>query len=143
MPRVNRLQGCYRRLLIFATIAVVVIGAAAGFIYQRVGGLDGARYWMAGRALDSVEAHLLTKTPNGGWVRKPDGISADGVKLQFQRVRIANANRRVELTGLDEVLRDYQTKFHRTKPATQEAIDFQSRLESVILPEAPHDAGLE
>ena len=127
MARTKGLQGCYRRVLTFLLIVAMIILVVAGFFYRRLGGLEGARYWMAGRALKSVEAHLLRN--------RPDGISEDEVHSQFQKVREANAARRTELVRLYQVMKAYQTKFQKKKPSTGEAIEFLTQLEAAILPE--------
>ena len=133
MAWTNRLQGCYRRLLMFLLVVITVIFAAGIFLYQRLGGPEGARYWAAERALNSVEEHLLKQGPDGNWMRKPDGISEEGVRSQFQKVRAAIDNWGVDLIQLDRVLREYQDKYQKTKPSTGEAIEFLNNLESAIL----------
>ena len=127
MARTKGLQGCYRRVLIFLLVVATITLMVAGFFYRRLGGFEGARYWMAGRAMKSVEAHLLRN--------RPDGVSEDEVHSQFQKVREANAARRTDLVRLYQVMKAYQTKFQKTKPSTGEAIEFLTQLEAAILPE--------
>ena len=133
MARTNTLQGCSRRVVTAALVVAMIIFAVGILLYQRLGGLEGARYWMAGRALKAVEAHLLTKAPDDNWLRKPDGVSAEEVRSQFKSVRDATADRRTDLIRLDRVLREYQSKFQKTRPATSEVIEFLNALEGTIL----------
>ena len=127
MAEFNRLKGCYRRVLLFL-FAIAVILLAAGFVfYQQVGGIDGSRYWMAGRALDKVQEHLLKN--------RPDGVSKADVENQFETVRSANTERRVDLVELHRVLRDYQDRFQKSKPSTPETVQFLMNLEAAVLPE--------
>ena len=118
-------------------LVVAIIVAAAGVLfYQRLGGFEGARYWMAERALNAVEAHLLMKAPDGSWLRKPDGISAEEIHSQFERVREATVNRQTDLIRLDQILREYQSKFQTTQPATSEVIQFLNAIEGTIVSKA-------
>ena len=127
MAEFKRLQGCYRRVLLFL-FAIAVILLAAGFIfYQQVGGIEGSRYWMAGRALGKVQEHLLKN--------RPDGVSKADVESQFETVRSANTERRVDLVELHRVLKDYQDRFQNTKPSTPETVQFLMNLEAAVLPE--------
>ena len=126
MARTDKLKGCYRRVLGFLLIVGLLILAAGIFFYMRLGGVEGTRYWMAGRALDKVEEHLLK--------RRPDGVSEAEVRSQFERVRDANADRRAHLGRLYRALKAYQQKFHATKPSTGETIEFLGNLESAIAP---------
>ncbi len=122
----KKLSGCYRRVLTFLLAIVVVILIAGGVIYRQVGGPEGARYWMAGRALNGVEKHLKSKN-------RPDGISEDQVIAVFATVREAAQKRRVSLIPLYEVLKSYQTEFHTTKPSTPEVQTFLIELEKTII----------
>ena len=129
-------KGCYRRI-VTTGLVIAIIGAAVGILlYQRLGGTEGARYWMAERALNAVEAHLLTQTPDGNWLRKPAGIPAEGVRSQFNRVREATAEHRTDLIQLNHILREYQSKFQKTQPATSEVIDLLNAIEGTILSKA-------
>ena len=122
----KKLSGCYRRVLTFLLAIVVVILIAGGVIYRQVGGPEGARYWMAGRALKGVEKHLKSKD-------RPDGISEDQVIAVFGAVHEATQKRRVNLIPLYEVLKSYQTEFHTTKPSTPEVQTFLIELEKTII----------
>ena len=120
------LSGCYRRVLTFLFVVVAVSLIAGGVMYRRVGGPEGARYWMAERALNGVEKHLKSKN-------RPDGISEDQVIAVFANVRAATKKRKVNLTSLYRVLKSYQTEFHTTKPSTPEVHAFLIELEKTIL----------
>ena len=124
--RNKKLSGCYRRVLTFLLAIVAVILIAGGVVYRQVGGPEGARYWMAGRALNGVEKHLKSKN-------RPDGISEDQVIAVFANVRAAAEKRRVNLISLYEVLKSYQSEFHTTQPSTPEVQVFLGELEKTIL----------
>jgi hypothetical protein len=127
MAEFKKLQGCYRRVLLFL-FAIAVILLVAGFIfYQQVGGIEGSRYWMAGRALGKVQEHLLKN--------RPDGVSKVDVESQFEMVRSANTEWRVDLVELHRVLKDYQDRFQNSKPSTPETVQFLMNLETAVLPE--------
>ena len=127
MEATNKLRGCYRRVLLFLFVIATIIFMAGFIFYQRVGGIEGARYWMAGRALDKVEEHLLDN--------RPDGIPQSHVERQFEKVQSANAEGRVGLLELHHVLSDYQKRFQKTKPSTPEVVEFLTNLEATILPD--------
>ena len=129
-------KGCYRRVVTTGLVVVIIVAAVGGLLYQRLGGPEGARYWMAERALNAVEAHLLTKAPDDNWLRKPDGISADEIRFQFERVRKATTDRQTNLIQLNQTLRDYQSKFQNTQPATSEVIEFLNAIEGTIVSKA-------
>ena len=122
----KKLSGCYRRVLTFLFVVVAVSLIAGGVMYRRVGGPEGARYWMAERALNGVEKHLKSKN-------RPDGISEDQVIAVFENVREAAKKRKVNLISLYKVLKSYQTEFHTTKPSTPEVQAFLIELERTIL----------
>ena len=124
--RNKKIGGCYRRVLTFVLAVVAVSLIAGGIVYRRVGGSEGARYWMAERALNGVENHLKSKN-------RPDGISEDQVIAVFANVREATQKRKVHLTSLYSVLKSYQTAFHTTKPSTPEIQAFLIELERTIL----------
>ena len=96
----TKLSGCYRRVLIFLLAIVAVSLLVGAFAYNRLGGLEGLRHWMAERALNGVEKHVLAN--------RPDGIPQEQVVAQFKSVREAVRNRRVVLTQLYEALKSYQ-----------------------------------
>ncbi len=126
MASINRkLSGCYRRVLIFSLAVVILCVAASGIAYYRLGGIDGMRHWMAERALNSIEKHLLKN--------RPDGISKEQVVSQFEHVRDAIRKRQIDLTQLYEILTSYQTSFHTTKPSTPEITTFLELLAQTIL----------
>ena len=126
MAQTNKLKGCYRRIAIFLTVVAVVILVIGFVVYQSVGGLAGFRYWMAGHALNRVEAQLLQN--------RPDGVSEIDVESQYKNAREAIRDRRIDLVQLYEVLRMYQTQFRDTQPSTGEVIQFLTTLEAAILP---------
>lgn len=123
----RKLTGCYRRVLTFllAIVAVSLIGGTV--VYYQVGGPEGARYWMAERALNSVEKHLKSED------QRPDGIPEEQIVENFQRVREAIRKRQVNLTSLHEVLKAYQMEFNEKKPSTPEIQTFLGSLDSTIL----------
>ena len=138
MTILNRLRGCYRRVLIFLVVIVVIGVIGSVFVYRSIGGREGARYLLAGYALNHVEKHLLVekKKPNGDvQTNRPDGVSRADIEQTFEKVREANKNRQVDLIKLDRVLRAYQTQFKDTKPSTGEFTDFLMQLEATILTE--------
>ena len=122
----KKLSGCYRRVLTFLFAVVAISLIAGGVMYRRVGGPEGARYWMAERALNGVEKHLKSKN-------RPDGISEDQVIAVFANVREAAKKQKVNLISLYRVLKSYQTEFHTTKPSTPEVQAFLIELERTIL----------
>ena len=125
----KKLSGCYRRVLTFLLAVVAVSLIAGGVIYRQVGGAEGARYWMAERALNGVEKHLKSKN-------RPDGISENQVIAVFSNVRESVQQRKVNLTSLYRILKSYQTEFHNTKPSTPEIQAFLIELEKTILRDA-------
>ena len=129
-------KGCYRRVATTGLIVVIIIAVVGVLLYQRLGGPEGARYWMAERALNAVEAHLLMKAPDGNWRRKPDGVSVEEIRSQFERVREATADRRTDLIRLNQILKEYQSKFQNTQPATSEVIQFLNAIEGTIVSKA-------
>ena len=127
MAEFNKLKGCYRRVLLFLFVIAVVLLAACFIFYQQVGGIEGSRYWMAGRALGKVEEHLLKN--------RPDGVSKTDVESQFEKVRNATTEWRVDLVELHRSLKDYQDRFQNTKPSTPETVRFLMNLEAAVLTE--------
>ncbi len=125
MAQTNKLKGCYRRIAIFLTIVAVIILVVGLVVYQLVGGIEGLRYWMAGYALNRVEAQLLQD--------RPDGVSETDIESQFETVREANKEHRTDLIQLYQVLRAYQTQFQKKQPSTGEVFEFLTKLESAIL----------
>ena len=129
-------KGCYRRVATTGLIVAIIITAVGVLLYQRLGGPEGARYWMAERAMNAIEAHLLMKAPDGNWLRKPDGISDEDIRFQFERVRKATVDRQTNLIRLNQILREYQSKFQNTQPATSEVIEFLNAIERTIISKA-------
>ena len=129
-------KGCYRRVATTGLVVVIILAVVGALLYQRLGGPEGARYWMAERALTAIEAHLLMKAPDGSWLRKPDGVSVEEIGTQFERVREATADRRTDLIRLNQILREYQSKFQNTQPATGEVIQFLNAIEGTIVSKA-------
>ena len=127
MAEFKKLKGCYRRVLLFVFAIAVILLAACFFFYQQVGGIEGSRYWMAGRALGNVEKHLLKN--------RPDGISKTDVEGQFEKVRNATSEWHVDLVELHRVLKDYQDRFQNTKPSTPETVQFLMNLEATVVTE--------
>ena len=127
MTEFKKLKGCYRRVLLFLFAIAVILLAACFIFYQQVGGIEGARYWMAGRALDKVEEHLLKN--------RPDGVSKPDVESRFEKARNATAEWRVDLVELHRVLTDYQDRFQNAKPSTPETVEFLMNLEATVLTE--------
>ena len=128
----QKISGCYRRVLIFLFVILIVSVGAGLFVYNRVGGAEGLRYWMASRALNGAEKLLITN--------RPDGVPQETVEEQFQNVRDAIHKRQVDLKSLYDLLNSFQTKFHNPglstiiKPSTPEAEEFLTKLgETIIL----------
>ena len=129
-------KGCYRRVVTTGLVVAIIIAAVGVLLYQRLGGFEGARYWMAERALNAIEAHLLMKAPDGSWLRKPDGVSVEEIVSQFERAREATSDRRTDLIRLNQILEEYQSKFQNTQPATSEVIEFLNAIEGTIVSKA-------
>ena len=123
----RKLSGCYRRVLTFLLAIVAVSLIVIAVVYHQVGGPEGARYWMAERALNSVEKHLKSED------QRPDGIPEEQIVENFQRAREAIRKRQVNLTSLNEVLKSYQIEFNEKKPSTPEIQEFLQALERTIL----------
>ena len=126
-------KGCYRRVATTGLVVVIIVAAIGVLLYQRLGGPEGARYWMAERALNAVEAHLLMKPSDGNWLRKPDGVSAEEIRSQFERVRKATTDHQTDLIRLNQILREYQSKFQNTRPATNEVLQLLNAIEGTIV----------
>ena len=123
----KKLSGCYRRVLTFLFVILGVSLIAVGVVYYLVGGLDGAHYWMAERALNGIEKHLKAED------QRPDGIPEEQLVENFQRVRNAIQRRQVNLTLLYDVLTSYQTEFNEKKPSTPEIQEFFGKLIGTVL----------
>ena len=141
MARGARLRGCYQRVLVTLAVCIAIFISVGVFVFQSTNGIEGIRHWMAGYALNGVEAHLLQQDSDKNWVRKPDGVSADDIRSTFAGVRAAIAERRVDLEQLDSVLRDYQAEFQNSNPSTGEVLTFLENLNLVALA-VPDDASV-
>lgn len=130
----QKISGCYRRVLFFLLITLIVIAGVGVILFNQVGGTEGLNYWTAGRALNGTERLLLKN--------RPDGIPQEDVETQFETVRQAIQNRQIDLKLLYDVLTSYQDKFHNpglstetVKPSTPEVEEFLSNLAQTIIPE--------
>ena len=112
--------------MIFLLAVAGICLIAGGVVYNRVGGMDGIRYWMAERALNGVENHLKSKN-------RPDGISEEQIVTVFASVREAHRNRQTNLTALYDALKSYQTEFYTKKPSTPEVQALLEKLRQTIL----------
>ena len=125
MAILNKLKGCYRRVLIFLIAIVIISVVGSVFVYRSIGGREGARYLVAGYALNKVEEQVQK--------HRPDGVSKAEIEQTFKKVREANKNRQADLIKLDGVLRAYQTQFKETKPSTGEVTNFLRHLEATLV----------
>ncbi|MDE0638218.1 MAG: hypothetical protein OXI43_20450 [Candidatus Poribacteria bacterium] len=128
----QKISGCYRRVLIFLILILIVSIGVGLFVYNRVGGAEGMRYWVAVRALNGTEKLLITN--------RPDGVPQETVTEQFQNVRDAIHNRQIDLKLLYDLLNSYQTKFHnaglsteKIEPSTPEVEEFLTNLRTTII----------
>lgn len=128
----QKISGCYRRVLIFLILILIVSIGVGLFVYNRVGGTEGMRYWVAIRALNGTEKLLITN--------RPDGVPQETVTEQFQSVRDAIHNRQIDLKLLYDLLNSYQTKFHnaglsteKIEPSTPEVEEFLINLRATII----------
>ena len=120
MSQSSSFLGYYRRLFVFACMCVLLVALLCGVTYRQLGGHNGARYWMAGRALDALEVKVLRN--------RPDDISVEHVTANFQIIRNANREQTIDLDKLYSALRSYQTKFWRNKPSNDQVRQFLSDL---------------
>ena len=120
MAKKNKFLGCYRRVLIFLLVVVAIILVPSGYIYQRSGGSNGLRYWMAGHTINGVEGHFLNN--------HPDSLSVDQIRNQFDLIREANSQREIDLKQLYQILDSYQRRFQNTKPSIDQANQFMRDL---------------
>ena len=125
MAKNNKFLGCYRRVLIFLFVIVMIIFVPAWYIYQKSGGINGLRYWMAGRTIDVVENHFLNN--------RPDSLSVDQIRDQFALVREASSRREVDLNRLYQLLDSYQERFQNSKPSIDQASQFMKNLRLTVL----------
>ena len=113
MAKKNKLAGCYRRVLVFLLVVVMIILVPSGYIYQRSGGSSGLRYWMAGHTINVIEDHFLNN--------HPDSLSADQIR------------REIDLNQLYQLLDGYQERFQNNKPSIDQATQFMRDLELTTL----------
>ncbi|MCY4404178.1 MAG: hypothetical protein OXD54_16555 [Candidatus Poribacteria bacterium] len=130
----QKISGCYRRVLIFLLIILIVIAGIGVILFNQVGGTEGLKYWTAGRALNGTERLILKN--------RPDGIPQEDVETQFETVLVAIGNRQIELKLLYDMLKSYQDKFHnpglsseKVKPSTPEIEEFLTNLGQTIVPD--------
>ncbi len=127
----QKISGCYRRVLIFLFIFIIVCAGLGVLAYNLVGGAEGLRYWSAIRALNGTEKHLLT--------HRPDGVPQESVIAQFETVRQAIRSREIDLDSLYQLIQSYQDKFYipglsvKIKPSTPEVEEFFLQLNQTIL----------
>ena len=120
MAKKNKLAGCYRRVLVFLLVVVMIILVPSGYIYQRSGGSSGLIYWMAGHTINVIEDHFLNN--------HPDSLSVDQIRSQFGRIREANSRREIDLNQLYQLLDSYQERFQNNKPSIDQATQFMRDL---------------
>ena len=125
MAKKNKFLGCYRRVLIFLFVVLMIILVPTWYIYQKSGGVNGLRYWMAGRTIDVVENHFLNN--------RPDSLSVDQIRDQFALVREASSRREVDLNRLYQLLDSYQERFQNSKPSIDQASQFMKDLRLTVL----------
>ena len=125
MAKKNKFLGCYRRVLIFIFFVLMIILVPTWYIYQKSGGVNGLRYWMAGRTIDVVENHFLNN--------RPDSLSVDQIRDQFALVREASSRREVDLNRLYQLLDSYQERFQNSKPSIDQASQFMKGLRLTVL----------
>lgn len=128
----QKISGCYRRVLLFLIIILIVGIGAGAIVYNVIGGTEGLRYWMASRAVAGTE-----KLVSGN---RPDGIAKVTVEQQFAEVYEAIDKRLIDLKALYDLLKSYQETFNKpgltpkeNKPSTGEVEEFLQNLEGTIL----------
>ena len=131
MRQSDRFLSYYRRLFTFLAIGLLILALGLVIAYHQLGGIEGARYWMAGKALDAIETHALDN--------RPDDISEDQVKTHFQAVRQANKDKAADLARLYLVLRYYQANYWQTRPSNTQARQFLTELIIAINPRLDTD----
>ncbi len=127
----QKISGCYRRVLIFLFISIIVCAGLGLLAYNLIGGAEGLRYWSAIQALNGTEKHLLA--------HRPDGVPQDSVKEQFETVRQAIRTQEIDLDSLYQLIKSYQDKFYipglavKKKPSTPEVEEFFLQLNRTII----------
>ena len=130
----QKISGCYRRVLLFLII-LLMVGVGIGAIgYYSIGGIEGLRYWMATRAVKGTEKLLLGN--------RPDGIPKETIETQFQDVYDAIDNRQLDLKTLFSLLKSYQERFNNpsltpkeNEPSTPDVNKFLTDLGETIFAE--------
>ena len=127
----RKISGCYRRVLLFLIIFLMVGIGAGAIVYNMMGGAEGLRYWMASQAVKGTEKLLIG--------HRPDGIANETVENQFQKVYGAIDERSIDLKALYDLLKSYQEEFNNpsltpieNKPSTPEVEDFLQKLDETI-----------
>ncbi len=129
----QKITGCYRRVLLFLFIILIVGIGAAAIVYNVIGGTEGLRYWMASRAVAGTEKLIIGN--------RPDGIARETVEMQFEKVYEAIDSRLIDLKALYDLLKSYQESFNKpgltpneNKPTTSKVEKFLQNLEGTISP---------
>ena len=119
----QKISGCYRRILLFLII-ILILGIGAGaIVYNVIGGTEGLRYWMASRAVAGTEKLIIGN--------RPDGIARETVEMQFEKVYKAIDSRLIDLKALYDLLKSYQEGFNNPGLTVEE---FLQNLEGTISP---------
>ena len=128
----QKISGCYRRVLVFMFVSIILCVGIGLILYNQVGGTDGLRYWTATRALNGTEKLILAN--------RPDGISQENVEIQFSIVRESIKKQQIDLRSLYDVIKSFQEKFHnpglsaaKVKPSTPEVETFLRDLNQTII----------
>ena len=127
----QKISGCYRRVLFFLFITIIVCVGLGLLAYNLLGGAEGLHYWTAIQALNGTEKHLLAN--------RPDGVPQENVIEQFESVRQAINSRQIDLPALYQLIEVYQDKFYmpglsvKIKPSTPEVEEFLSQLSLTII----------
>lgn len=130
----KKISGCYRRVLLFLIIILIVGVGISVIAYYSIGGTEGLRYWMAARAVKGTEKLIIGN--------RPDGIPQETVETQFQEVYDAIDKRKLDLQALFNLLKSYQEQFNNpslspieNKPSTPEVEKFLTDLGKTIFSE--------
>ena len=127
----QKISGCYRRVIVFLFVTIIVCAGLGLLAYNLVGGAEGLRYWTAMRALNGTEKHLLT--------HRPDGVPQETITGQFEVVKQAIDNQEIDLEALYQLIKAYQDKFYipglsvKIKPSTPEVEEFLLQLSQTII----------
>ena len=118
-------KGCGRNL-VRITIYMLILVVLIGVLYQIYG--DAFKTWLVNQTLNGVEENIL--------VKRPDGISESKVKEDFQDVKDANSEGKIDLKKLHQILDDYRRELKNKKSSTDEIKEFLDELISTILPDS-------